>query len=45
MQKVESTVKSAKDVVMMRSRIINISIQRGPRTVYGFVSNLENLPR
>jgi hypothetical protein len=30
---------------MMRSRIINISIQRDHRTVYGFVSNLENLPR
>jgi hypothetical protein len=30
---------------MMRSWTINTSIQSDPRTVYEFVSNLENLPR
>lgn len=30
---------------MMKSRTMSTSINRSPRTVYGFVSNLENLPR
>lgn len=29
----------------MKSKTLNISIDRDPRKVYGFVSNLENLPK
>jgi hypothetical protein len=32
-------------MTMLRSRTISISINRDPKTVYEFVSNLENLPR
>jgi hypothetical protein len=32
-------------ITMLKSRTISISINRDPKTVYEFVSNLENLPR